>query len=81
MVRPWENGHCKVRMANPKNGREYLVSFYVLPGFSSNSRMQAIQEMELVKVLLAKIIILCAEQTVVTEESLLEQYLQAIDSS
>ena len=45
-------GHCKVKMANPRNGRRYLVNFEVIPNSSTPILgSKAIQKMKLIKVL------------------------------
>ncbi|PFX24019.1 Retrovirus-related Pol polyprotein from transposon 17.6 [Stylophora pistillata] len=73
-------GHCKVKMTNPKNGRRYLVNFEVLPGSPTPILgNKAIQQIVLKKGLEENIQSLNVEQTVVTKDSLLKQYPQVFE--
>ena len=61
-------GHCKVKMANPRNGRRYLVNFEVLPNSSTAILgSKAIQQMKLIKVLQENIGSVQAKQAVETK--------------
>ena len=74
-------GHCKVKMASPRDLRRYLVNFEVLPNSSTPILgSKAIQQMKFIKVLQEKNIGgPQAEQAVVTKESPLEQYTQVFE--
>ena len=69
-----------MKMTNSKNGCRYLVNFELLPNSSTLILgSKAIQQMKLIKVLQENIGSVQAEQAVVTEESLLEQYPQVFE--